>query len=62
MNEQYEDNPAPETSASKDVLFEYVADILPNYDPELVHASDVKRLLKWYHFMREHDLFGTEEE
>lgn len=62
MNEQAEDNPAPATSAKKDVLFEYVADILPNYDPELVHVSDIKRLLKWYHFMKEYELFGGEEE
>lgn len=62
MNEQYEDNPAPAPNAKKDVLFEYIADILPNFDPELVHASDIKRLLKWYRFMREHELFGGEEE
>ncbi|MEL7160277.1 MAG: DUF5606 domain-containing protein [Bacteroidota bacterium] len=62
MNEQAEDNPAPATNASKEVLFEYMADVLPNYDPELVHASDIKRLLKWYHFMKEHDLFGGDEE
>ena len=62
MNEQAEDNPAPAPSASKDVLFEYIADILPNYDQDQVHASDIKRLLKWYHFMREHELFGGEEE
>ena len=62
MNEQAEDNPAPKTSASKDVLFEYIADVLPNYAPELVHVSDIKRLLKWYHFMSEHELFGGEEE
>ncbi|MEM9259278.1 MAG: DUF5606 domain-containing protein [Bacteroidota bacterium] len=62
MNEQKEDNPAPAANAKKEELFEYLADILPNYDPELVHASDVKRLLKWYHFMAEHDLFETGEE
>lgn len=62
MNEQKEDNPAPATGAKKEVLFEYLADILPNYDPELVHASDIKRLLKWYHFMAEHDLFSAAEE
>jgi len=64
MNEQAEDNPAPATNSSKDVLFEYVADILPNYDKEQVHSSDIKRLLKWYHFMKDNDLFAdlSEEE
>lgn len=62
MNQQAEDNPAPPVKSSKDVLFKYIAEVLPNYDPELVHASDIKRLLKWYHFMAEHDLFGDDEE
>lgn len=62
MNEQAEDNPAPAPSAKKDVLFEYIADVLPNYDPDLVHVSDIKRLLKWYHFMKDNELFSDEEE
>jgi hypothetical protein len=63
MDDQAEDNPAPAANASKEVTFEYLADVLPNYDEEQVHASDVKRLLKWYHFVKEHDLLaGAEEE
>lgn len=62
MNQQAEDNPAPTPKASKDELFEYLADVLPNYDPDQVHTSDIKRLLKWYHFMRENDLFASLEE
>ena len=63
MDDQAADNPAPAANASKNDLFEYLADVLPNYDEEQVHASDIKRLLKWYHFVREHDLLaGAEEE
>jgi hypothetical protein len=62
MLEQQEDNPAPAPNASKDDLFEYLADVLPNYDTERVHASDLKKLLKWYHFLRENDAFGDDEE
>ncbi len=62
MNEQFEDNPAPAPNADKEVLFEYLEDVLPMYDKERVHASDIKRLLKWYHFMREQELFGGDEE
>ena len=62
MNEQAEDNPAPDPKASKNTLFEYLEDVLPNYDKEQVHASDVSRLLKWYHFMKANDLFGGDEE
>lgn len=62
MNEQAEDNPAPAISESKETLFEYLADVLPNYDKEQVHVSDIKRLLKWYHLMKENNLFGDDEE
>lgn len=62
MNERAEEHPAPQPKASKDELYGYLNIILPNYDPELVHASDVKRLLKWYHFMKTHDLFAAMEE
>jgi hypothetical protein len=65
MLEQQEDNPAPAPNASSERLLDYLEDVLPTYDKERVYASDVKRLLKWYHFMREQDLFailGREEE
>lgn len=29
-------------------LREYFATVLPNYDPDRVHDSDIKKLLQWY--------------
>lgn len=29
-------------------LREYFAEVLPNYDPDRVHDSDIKKLLQWY--------------
>ncbi|MEL6140011.1 MAG: DUF5606 domain-containing protein [Bacteroidota bacterium] len=62
MLEQREDNPVPEVKASKEVHFEYLADILPNYDPDRVHASDLKKLLKWFHYLDGNGIFDTSEE
>ncbi len=65
MQEQQEDNPAPAPSAPKEQLFDYLEDVLPTYDKDRVHASDIKRLLKWYHFLLANKVFeqlGTEEE
>lgn len=62
MNEHAEATSAPQTSESKAVLFDYIGIVLPNYDRELVHVSDIKRLLKWYHIMKDNDLFGGDEE
>ncbi|CAH1002473.1 hypothetical protein LEM8419_03352 [Neolewinella maritima] len=58
MQEQHEDNPAPAPNAPSADLFEYLEDVLPTYDKDRVHASDIKRLLKWYHFMLDQDLFA----
>jgi hypothetical protein len=64
MLEQQEDNPAPAPNAGNERLLDYLEDVLPTYDKERVYPSDVKRLLKWYHFMKDHQLFddlGEEE-
>ena len=65
MQQQQEDNPAPAPSAPKEQLFDYLEDVLPTYDKDRVHASDIKRLLKWYHFLLDNKVFeqlGTGEE
>lgn len=62
MLEQAADNPAPEAKADKEILFEYLADVLPNYDPNRVHASDIKKLLKWYHYLKDNDALSANEE
>lgn len=67
MQEQQEDNPAPAANESSERLFDYLEDVLPTYDKDRVHASDIKRLLKWYHYLLRNDIFaklteGDEEE
>ena len=38
-------------NASKDQLFDYFADILPSFDRDRVHPSDVKKLIQWYNIL-----------
>ena len=33
------------------MLFDYFGQILPDYDTERVHASDVKKVLHWYNIL-----------
>ena len=37
--------------ASGDELREYFAKVLPNFDRERVHNSDIKKLLQWYNIL-----------
>ena len=37
--------------ASGDELREYFAKVLPNFDRERVHVSDIKKLIQWYNIL-----------
>lgn len=60
MRDQLEDNPTPDANAEADVLFEYFADVLPNYDADRVHASDIRRVIKWFTFLHGQNLITDE--
>lgn len=36
---------------SKDELHSYFAEVLPNYDRDRVHDSDIKKLFQWYNIL-----------
>lgn len=40
----------PKKVASNE-LFAYFGEVLPNYDAERVHASDVKKFVSWYNLL-----------
>lgn len=57
MLDQYEDNPPPATNAKANVLFEYFEDVLPTYDKDQVFIGDVKKVIKWFSFLKERSFF-----
>lgn len=48
--------------ASSTALAEYFASVLPDYDRERVHASDIKKLLQWYNILINNGITDFEEE
>ncbi|MGB3546262.1 MAG: DUF5606 domain-containing protein [Saprospiraceae bacterium] len=62
MLEQYEDNPPVSPSASSEDLYEYLADVLPNFDRDRVYAGDIKKLIKWFTLLHELNLLTEDEE
>ena len=42
--------------ASGDELHTYFAKVLPNYDRERVHTSDIKKLIQWYNILVENGI------
>lgn len=48
--------------ASGDELREYFAKILPNFDRERVHTSDIKKLIQWYNILIENGITDFKDE
>ncbi len=48
--------------ASGDELREYFAKVLPNFDRERVHVSDIKKLLQWYNILVDNGITDFKEE
>ncbi|UYW01644.1 DUF5606 domain-containing protein [Flavobacterium agricola] len=52
--------PAISHKEANDVLMNYFAEVLPNYDEERVYVSDIKKVLNWYNLIQAKG-FITEE-
>ena len=48
--------------ASTPELLEYFAKVLPNFDRERVHSSDIKKLIQWYNILVENGITDFKEE
>ena len=48
--------------ATGDDLREYFAKVLPNFDRERVHNSDIKKLLQWYNILIENGITDFKED
>ena len=49
-------------TASKDELFDFMAKVLPSFDRDRVHASDVKKLIQWYNILIENGVRDFSED
>lgn len=51
----------PTKSSSNEEVKEFFGEVLPNYDRERVYISDMKKVIKWYAVLRDHDMIKKEE-
>lgn len=47
--------------ASKDELFAFLGEVLPNFDRDRIYPSDVKKLIQWYNILIENGLTDFDE-
>lgn len=65
MNAKQTENPIVAVNAPAAKLFDYFDKILPDFDRDRVFISDIKKVIKWYHFLNERgklDFSSSEEE
>ena len=62
MRDQFTDNPPPAEKADSATLRAYFAAVLPNFDRERVHVSDIKKAVKWFTFLHSRDLLKDKVE
>ena len=62
MRDQLTDNPLPSEKADSATLRAYFAAILPNFDRDRVHVSDIKKALKWFTFLNDRNLLKDKVE
>jgi dephospho-CoA kinase len=48
--------------ASGDDLRDYFAKVLPNFDRDRVHNSDIKKLIQWYNILIENGITDFKDE
>jgi hypothetical protein len=62
MRDQFAENPPPSEKADSATLRTYFAAILPDFDRERVHVSDIKKAIKWFTFLHSRDLLKDKVE
>lgn len=62
MLQQHDDNPPVSPSVNKEEMEDYFMDILPDYDPKKVFHSDMKKIVKWYTFLKDNSLISLEDD
>jgi hypothetical protein len=48
--------PAPDPKTTDAELLKYFGSVLPEYDKDRVHTSDVRKLINWYNLLQKTDL------
>jgi len=59
---QKESNPPADAKADNATLSAYFEKVLPEYDREKVHISDIKKFIKWFAILDEKGVLQTELE
>ena len=61
ISEKEKKGPAIEHKSDEPELLKYFGGVLPDFDKERVHISDVRKLIQWYNILQKADMLDFEE-
>jgi hypothetical protein len=62
MKEKLGDQPGPDASGDIQALKTFFKEAIPEYDPERVYVSDMKKAVSWYNLLNEKGMLVFEDE
>lgn len=62
MYDKQSGQPGPDAKGLEDELKKFFESVLPEYDKDRVHASDIKKAVLWYNLLQKTDIFSQKEE
>ncbi len=65
IREKEKGGQGPDHKADKQVLLDYFAEVIPNYDRQRVYLSDIKKIISWYNILQQKsmlDILDRKEE
>ncbi len=54
--------PALDHKSSEADMLKYFGEVLPDFDKERVHTSDIRKMLMWYNILQKNNMLDFEEE
>jgi hypothetical protein len=57
IHDAYEGKTAIDPNAGPKELAAFMEKVLPDYDPDRVYNSDIKKIVRWYNLLAENNLF-----
>lgn len=62
MAEKEAQVPPVDVKSSNEDLYGYFQEILPDYDKDRVYPNDIRKVIKWYGFLKERGMISDSEE
>ena len=62
MFDKQSGQPALDSKSTDDELKKFFESVLPEYDKEKVHTSDIRKAILWYNLLQKTDIFTAKEE